>query len=592
MDVNLTQLNLKYQTLKDSDKTAILLYCNNTIKEITLAKVWDASIKAVIVTDDFNNDVLKQAEEWKIETKISNSKEYTVVAKTLSNKNFDDLSQVIFIEFNLFLETDLQVDRIITEQALKIYFGRFIPQSLREFNLYPDTLDNYISLLISEWCEIEFATYIISSLKNIKNDFVEPSKALIGFKRGLKKYLYLYNSDGDHDTRFTNFWHNYFGILNTLIKRLLERPNHHSHIQDDESCKPYLKDIIDQIILISNQFRSQSSYDFALLKQAIINFSNVFNVHLFNNGITLDKNPKDYFINEIIEAEPRIVCFIDILGFSDLIERYDTDETSTLLQDIQESFEIAINSLLQNTNLRKSEAVKYLEYKTFSDNIVISIPFFDNQEDFLSNFNILAIYVRALQYTMMNKKFYMRGGISIGSYYADKNIIFSKGLVNAYYLESKKAIYPRVVIDKNIIEKLLKYDSSRIKYYMIERYVMFDWENTAFLNPFNLSEYSITQFKNAFGNIEVDETDPLLSSIQNLSKSMISSLMPILEASSESEKQLLNIIEQDIINNINFYQENENIVQKYWWLLQFLKWIKKDSDSNLKFKYFEEFLKN
>jgi len=54
----------------------------------------------------------------------------------------------------------------------------------------------------------------------------------------------------------------------------------------------------------------------------------------------------------------------------------------------------------------------------------------------------------------MTKGFFLRGGISTGSYFADDNMIFSKGLVNAYQLESKKAIYPRVIIDKNIVVRI------------------------------------------------------------------------------------------------------------------------------------------
>ena len=74
----------------------------------------------------------------------------------------------------------------------------------------------------------------------------------------------------------------------------------------------------------------------------------------------------------------------------------------------------------------------------------------------------LASATRGFQSIMMTKGFFTRGGVSMGSYYADNNIIFSKGLVNAYLLESKKANYPRVLVDNLIIQKLLNYSKSQM----------------------------------------------------------------------------------------------------------------------------------
>ena len=117
--------------------------------------------------------------------------------------------------------------------------------------------------------------------------------------------------------------------------------------------------------------------------------------------IRLTKDPKNYFIGALVETEPRIVCFMDILGFSDLINEYDEDITSTLLQDIQESFSLAQTYLLDNKLQKNKDVIRHLKYQTFSDNICISIPYFDYENDFLSNFNLLATYVRGFQLIMM-----------------------------------------------------------------------------------------------------------------------------------------------------------------------------------------------
>ena len=91
-------------------------------------------------------------------------------------------------------------------------------------------------------------------------------------------------------------------------------------------------------------------------------------------------------VNESLEnlgkGEYRFVAFFDILGFSDFINRYENDITSTFLQDIQESFSLAQEQLLDNKIIYNKEAIEHLEYQTFSDNICISIPYFDNENDF------------------------------------------------------------------------------------------------------------------------------------------------------------------------------------------------------------------
>ena len=54
----------------------------------------------------------------------------------------------------------------------------------------------------------------------------------------------------------------------------------------------------------------------------------------------------------------------------------------------------------------------------------------------------------------LDKKIFLRGGISLGSMYFSDMFVWGKALVDAYRLESDIAIFPRVVIDKNIIKSV------------------------------------------------------------------------------------------------------------------------------------------
>ncbi|MGP4105985.1 hypothetical protein [Virgibacillus sp. L01] len=57
-----------------------------------------------------------------------------------------------------------------------------------------------------------------------------------------------------------------------------------------------------------------------------------------------------------------------------------------------------------------------------------------------------------LQLEMMGQGIQMRGGITSGELCHVDNIVYGPAMVEAYELESKHAIYPRVVVDKKTIE--------------------------------------------------------------------------------------------------------------------------------------------
>jgi hypothetical protein len=82
----------------------------------------------------------------------------------------------------------------------------------------------------------------------------------------------------------------------------------------------------------------------------------------------------------------------------------------------------------------------------------------------------------------MSKNYFSRGGITIGSYYSDDNIIFSGGLVEAYTLESKIAKYPRIVVSPKMLDAVKGLDD---EFDILNSMFILDSEDVCFLNPFN-----------------------------------------------------------------------------------------------------------
>lgn len=139
-----------------------------------------------------------------------------------------------------------------------------------------------------------------------------------------------------------------------------------------------------------------------------------------------------------IKYEDKIVAFIDVLGFSNLVYN---DQTGP----IEQYYEIIL------TDFHKAASKNELKFLMISDSIVVHAPL-DK-----SNFLTLSKVVNELQHRLILKGILIRGGISFGKLYVNEkdNIIVGSGLINAYNLE-QVAKYPRVIIDRKFINLFWK----------------------------------------------------------------------------------------------------------------------------------------
>src|SRR5690606_29605259 len=80
-----------------------------------------------------------------------------------------------------------------------------------------------------------------------------------------------------------------------------------------------------------------------------------------------------------------------------------------------------------------------------SDTIIITCNSHDRFIEFL---NLL----RKVFISFMNRGLFIRGGVAYSKHFQSGRITYSHAVARAYELESKEAIYPRVVIDRNILD--------------------------------------------------------------------------------------------------------------------------------------------
>lgn len=142
--------------------------------------------------------------------------------------------------------------------------------------------------------------------------------------------------------------------------------------------------------------------------------------------------------------ENRFVAFIDILGFKELIRRSEND--SAILDRLLE----VLAQFSELIDIRKKisgedSSVWTYQVSTFSDNVVISTR--QTKEGLI----FLLLVATLLSTRLLQKGIFTRGAISSGKLIHTDKIVLGNGLIKAYQLESGTAIYPRIIVDDEIV---------------------------------------------------------------------------------------------------------------------------------------------
>jgi hypothetical protein len=151
-----------------------------------------------------------------------------------------------------------------------------------------------------------------------------------------------------------------------------------------------------------------------------------------------------------------ICAFLDILGFSEAIERaYKAGTQFELLEEIA----TALNAAKERLKDWQSGSDPILDVRFFTDCLVIRRTNFTN--DGIMELMDVCFAVNDFQLTMARKGFFVRGGISIGTMEVNDTIVFGDALVKAHQLENTKARTPRVILDPNLKLTLDQYISTK-----------------------------------------------------------------------------------------------------------------------------------
>jgi hypothetical protein len=128
------------------------------------------------------------------------------------------------------------------------------------------------------------------------------------------------------------------------------------------------------------------------------------------------------------------VALLDVLGYRNKIE----SDRQNASENFKDKLEAALAVL---SGLNETE----MSYQAISDTIIIaSHP--------SAPFNELLRILMRVHLAFLQQGLFLRGGVAFAPHFKSGPITYSHALPIAYQIEQKQAIYPRIVIDSNIIK--------------------------------------------------------------------------------------------------------------------------------------------
>lgn len=170
-------------------------------------------------------------------------------------------------------------------------------------------------------------------------------------------------------------------------------------------------------------------------------------------------------MNNEVKYENRLVAFIDILGFSEIVKQSkgNNDKINLIysvlnyLKDWEASENwdlklIEIEEDAQKRGVSNFDITGKTNSTSFSDSIVVSVKVENNINEMTSTLIANLAYIGAI---LIEQGILFRGGLTIGDLIHNEfGTVFGQGLIDAYLLESKSAKYPRIILSDKLIKQL------------------------------------------------------------------------------------------------------------------------------------------
>lgn len=184
------------------------------------------------------------------------------------------------------------------------------------------------------------------------------------------------------------------------------------------------------------------------------------------NDVTLQKIAdyfgvkKEYFSINIQESR-HAIGYVDILGAKKDMLSENSEQQMLIYKDL---YKRLIDACKRCNNLLPCDEIKI---KIFSDNILIALEC--NDKTCAEKAYIIIMILSYFQFDLFfNDCKLLRGCVCVDKLYLDNIFVFGKGLVDAYTAETTIAKYPRIILDKALVDIFDKEEHADLKFIKID----------------------------------------------------------------------------------------------------------------------------
>jgi len=272
-----------------------------------------------------------------------------------------------------------------------------------------------------------------------------------------------------------------------------------------------------------------------------------------------------------IKYEKRLIAFIDILGFKEIVKQSENDISKVELiysvldylknWEVSEKWDLKLVEIEEDAQKRgidKFDIRSKTNVTVFSDSIVVSVRVEDNTNEMTSTLITILAYIGAV---LLEKGILFRGGLTVGNLiHYENGTVFGQGLIDAYKLESGNAKFPRIILSDNLLNELNYPIESKRKRYPYHQYL--DRFNDGCVGFHQMIYYQVVQKWTEM------TTDLLIDSLGKVRKVIVNGLDSSFEKPDVFEKfkwlkeQYNKLI---VLDDFDFgTKTNENIKLKIW----------------------------
>ncbi len=238
--------------------------------------------------------------------------------------------------------------------------------------------------------------------------------------------------------------------------------------KDDDlnKLKLYLQQHIEKLQNCNMSIRPKLFWQYSYLQESIDleNFSSIVNS---NNNVVFSKKDEDYLEYKEIKTTDHLIAYVNILDSEDMIKKEQNQYLKTIY-GIYEDIKAVIKDYNDGFSSTKYYPKDSIKIKIFSHYILFSIKLVfhpDNQNtnedlvDFIIFLKSIDFAIRASQLFFLKNNILLSGGLVRGELFHNEQMLWGKGLINAYKLEQSTCKLPKITVDDSIIDDVKKYSN-------------------------------------------------------------------------------------------------------------------------------------